>query len=87
MVVACTDNVYDRMPLPHLGSSIERPSFCTQHLSSENNNSLRFAARATGRANGMTLDAGKILRLPISCTAGDDMDEFHMVNIAEECML
>jgi len=75
------------MPLPHLGSSVERHPFYTQHLTSENNNSLRFAARATGGANGMTLDAGKILRLPISHTAGDDIGEFHMVNIAEQCML
>lgn len=85
--MACTDNVYDRMPLPYLRSSIERPPFCTQHLTSENNNSLRFAARATGGANGMTLDAGKILRLPVSYTDGDDMGEFHMMNIAEQCMV
>jgi hypothetical protein len=31
----------------------------------------------------MTLDAGKILRLPVGYTAGDDMGEFHMMNIAE----
>ena len=81
--MACTDNVYDRMPLPHHRSSTKRHPFYTQHLTSENNNSLRFAARATGGANGMTLDAGKILRLPVGYTAGDDMGEFHMMNIAE----